>query len=86
MSETLTLESETMEFHKDIDARGLNCPLPILKAKKALAELESGQVLRIVATDPGSVRDFQAFAKQTGNALLSHIQQGTEFTFLMRRK
>lgn len=86
MSETLTLEPETMEFHKDLDARGLNCPLPILKAKKALAELESGQVLRIVATDPGSVRDFQAFAKQTGNALLSHIQQGTEFTFLMRRK
>ena len=86
MSDTLTLESETMEFHKDLDARGLNCPLPILKAKKALAELESGQVLRIVATDPGSVRDFQAFAKQTGNALLSHIQQGTEFTFLMRRK
>jgi tRNA 2-thiouridine synthesizing protein A len=86
MSETLTLESETMEFHKDLDARGLNCPLPILKAKKALAELESGQVLRIVATDPGSVRDFQAFAKQTGNALLSYVQQGTEFTFLMRRK
>nr|WP_229502752.1 sulfurtransferase TusA family protein [Pseudoduganella guangdongensis] len=86
MSETLTHESETMEFHKDLDARGLNCPLPILKAKKALAELESGQVLRIVATDPGSVRDFQAFAKQTGNALLSHVQQGTEFTFLMRRK
>jgi tRNA 2-thiouridine synthesizing protein A len=86
MSVTLTLESETMEFDKDLDARGLNCPLPILKAKKALAELASGQVLRIVATDPGSVRDFQAFAKQTGNALLSHIQQGTEFTFLMRRK
>ena len=86
MSETLTLESETMEFDKDLDARGLNCPLPILKAKKALAELASGQVLRIVATDPGSVRDFQAFAKQTGNALLSHVQQGTEFTFLMRRK
>jgi tRNA 2-thiouridine synthesizing protein A len=86
MSETLTLESETMDFDKDLDARGLNCPLPILKAKKALAELESGQVLRIVATDPGSVRDFQAFAKQTGNALLSHVQQGTEFTFLMRRK
>ncbi|HEY1150473.1 MAG TPA: sulfurtransferase TusA family protein [Pseudoduganella sp.] len=75
-----------MDFHKDLDARGLNCPLPILKAKKALAELESGQVLRIVATDPGSVRDFQAFAKQTGNALLSHVQNGTEFTFLMQRK
>lgn len=85
MSETL-LDTEIMEFHKEIDARGLNCPLPILKAKKALAELESGQVLRIVATDPGSVRDFQAFAKQTGNPLLSHVQQGAEFTFLMRRK
>lgn len=85
MSESL-LDTELMEFHKEIDARGLNCPLPILKAKKALAELESGQVLRIVATDPGSVRDFQAFAKQTGNPLLSHVQQGAEFTFLMRRK
>jgi tRNA 2-thiouridine synthesizing protein A len=85
MSDTL-LESETMQYHKDLDARGLNCPLPILKAKKALAELDSGQVLRIIATDPGSVRDFQAFAKQTGNALLSHAQNGTEFTFLMRRK
>lgn len=85
MSETL-LDIEIMDFHKEIDARGLNCPLPILKAKKALAELESGQVLRIVATDPGSVRDFQAFAKQTGNPLLSHIQQGAEFTFLMQRK
>ncbi len=85
MSETL-LETVTMEFHKELDARGLNCPLPILKAKKALAELESGQILRIMATDPGSVRDFQAFAKQTGNPLLSHIQQGAEFTFLMQRK
>jgi tRNA 2-thiouridine synthesizing protein A len=85
MSETLC-ELETMEFDKDLDARGLNCPLPILKAKKALAEMETGQVLRIVATDSGSVRDFQAFAKQTGNALLSHSQQNGEFTFLMRRK
>ncbi|WP_093555400.1 sulfurtransferase TusA family protein [Pseudoduganella namucuonensis] len=75
-----------MEFQKELDARGLNCPLPILKAKKALAELQSGEVLRIMATDPGSVRDFQAFAKQTGNALLSHAQYGTEFVFLMRRK
>ena len=85
MSETL-LETEIMEFHKELDARGLNCPLPILKAKKALAELESGQVLRIMATDPGSVRDFQAFAKQTGNPLLSHVKHGAEFTFLMQRK
>ena len=77
---------ETMEFQKDLDARGLNCPLPILKAKKALAEMQTGEVLRIVATDSGSVRDFQAFAKQTGNTLLSHTQQNGEYTFLMRRK
>ena len=82
----ITLDSDTVEFHKDLDARGLNCPLPILKAKKALADMETGQVLRIVATDTGSVRDFQAFAKQTGNALLSHVQTGTEFVFLMQRK
>lgn len=82
----LTCDSDVMEFQKDLDARGLNCPLPILKAKKALAEMATGEVLRIVATDSGSVRDFQAFAKQTGNALLSHTQNGLEFTFLMRRK
>ena len=81
-----TVDSDTMEFHKDLDARGLNCPLPILKAKKALADMEAGQVLRIVATDTGSVRDFQAFAKQTGNALLAHTHINGEFTFLMRRK
>ena len=85
MSATL-VDTEIMDFQKELDARGLNCPLPILKAKKALAELQSGEVLRIVATDPGSVRDFQAFAKQTGNALLSHAQYGTEFVFLMQRK
>jgi tRNA 2-thiouridine synthesizing protein A len=75
-----------MEFHKDLDARGLNCPLPILKAKKALAEMTSGEVLRVVATDSGSVRDFQAFARQTGNQLLEQSQDGAEFTFYMRRK
>jgi tRNA 2-thiouridine synthesizing protein A len=85
MSDTIC-EIETMEFHRELDARGLNCPLPILKAKKALAEMETGQVLRIVATDSGSVRDFQAFAKQTGNALLEHTLQNGEYTFLMRRK
>ncbi len=85
MSDML-LEEAVMEFHQELDARGLNCPLPILKAKKALAELQSGEVLRIMATDPGSVRDFQAFCKQTGNALLSHVQTGREFVFLMRRK
>ncbi|MDB5758246.1 MAG: hypothetical protein JWM30_1535 [Burkholderia sp.] len=75
-----------MEFQRDLDARGLNCPLPILKAKKALAEMMSGEVLRVVATDSGSVRDFQAFAKQTGNQLLEQSESGQEFTFYMRRK
>ena len=75
-----------MEFHKDLDARGLNCPLPILKAKKALAEMTSGEVLRVVATDSGSVRDFQAFARQTGNQLLEQSESEQEFTFYMRRK
>ena len=71
---------------KELDARNLNCPLPILRAKKALGELASGQVLRIVATDPGSVKDFEAFSKQTGNALLSHSAQDREFTFYIRKK
>ena len=75
-----------MNFDKDLDARGLNCPLPILRAKKALGELQSGQVLRIVSTDPGSVKDFQAFSKQTGNELLSHAEANKEFTFFMKRK
>jgi tRNA 2-thiouridine synthesizing protein A len=85
MSDTI-LDTDTIHFQKDLDARGLNCPLPILKAKKALAEMATGEVLRITATDTGSVRDFQAFAKQTGNALLSHSQANGEFVFLMRRK
>ncbi|MGH8807290.1 MAG: sulfurtransferase TusA family protein [Noviherbaspirillum sp.] len=75
-----------MEFHKELDARGLNCPLPILKAKKALAEMVSGEILRVVATDPGSVRDFQAFARQTGNDLVGQSQENQEFTFFMKRK
>ncbi|HET7365186.1 MAG TPA: sulfurtransferase TusA family protein [Burkholderiales bacterium] len=75
-----------MNFDKELDARGLNCPLPILRAKKALNELKSGQVLKIVATDPGSVKDFQAFSKQTGNELLSHAEAQKEFTFYLKRK
>jgi tRNA 2-thiouridine synthesizing protein A len=75
-----------MEFDKELDARGLNCPLPILRTKKALSEMNSGQVLRIVATDPGAVRDFEAFARQTGNTLLESNAADKEFTFLMRRK
>jgi len=75
-----------MQFDKELDARGLNCPLPILRAKKALTDLASGQVLKILATDPGSVKDFQAFSKQTGNALLSSETADTEFIFFMKKK
>ena len=74
-----------MNADKELDARGLNCPLPILRAKKALAEIGSGQVLKILSTDPGSVKDFQAFAKQTGNELLSTAENNGEFIFLMRK-
>jgi tRNA 2-thiouridine synthesizing protein A len=79
-------EEAIMNFDKDLDARGLNCPLPILRAKKALSDMQSGQVLRILATDVGSVKDFQAFCKQTGNELLSHGEANKEFTFFMKRK
>lgn len=76
-----------MEFDRELDARGLNCPLPILKTKKALADMQTGQVLRVMATDKGSVRDFQAFARQTGNELLSQEQGDDDaFVFFMRRK
>jgi tRNA 2-thiouridine synthesizing protein A len=75
-----------MNFDKELDARGLNCPLPILRAKKALKDMQSGQVLKIVSTDPGSVKDFAAFAKQTGNELLSQSDADKEYTFFMRRK
>jgi tRNA 2-thiouridine synthesizing protein A len=75
-----------MNFDRELDARGLNCPLPILRAKKTLTEMQSGQVLRIIATDPGSVKDFQAFAKQTGNELLSSAENNKEFEFYIKRK
>jgi len=75
-----------MEAHKELDARGLNCPLPILKAKKALAGMASGEVLKVVATDPGSVRDFQAFARQTGNELLEQSSGGADFVHYLRRR
>jgi tRNA 2-thiouridine synthesizing protein A len=75
-----------MNIDKEIDTRGLNCPLPILKAKKALTDMASGQMLKIVATDPGSVRDFQAFAKQTGNELVDQQTAGVDFIHVMRRR
>jgi tRNA 2-thiouridine synthesizing protein A len=75
-----------MHIHKEIDTRGLNCPLPILKAKKALTDMEAGQLLKVVATDPGSVRDFQAFAKQTGNELVDQRTLENEFVHVLRRR
>jgi len=75
-----------MQTHKEIDTRGLNCPLPILKAKKALADMESGELLKVLATDAGSLRDFQAFAKQTGNELVEQQTVGEEFIHVLRRR
>jgi tRNA 2-thiouridine synthesizing protein A len=75
-----------MEVHKEVDARGLMCPLPILRAKKALSDMQSGQILKVLATDPGSQRDFAAFSKQTGNELVESTSQDKVFTFLMKRR
>jgi len=77
---------QAIDVHKELDTRGLNCPLPILKAKKALADMSSGQVLKVVSTDPGSMRDFQAFARQTGNELLDQQTQDAEFIHFLRRR
>lgn len=75
-----------MDITKEIDTRGLHCPLPILKAKKALAELTSGQLLKVVATDPGSMRDFQAFTRQTGHELVEQQDTGGEYIHILRRR
>ena len=76
----------TAQINKELDVKGLNCPLPILRAKKALADMESGQVLKVIATDPGSVKDFAAFCKQTGNPLLSSTESPAEFTFVISKR
>ncbi len=73
------------DFDQELDASGLNCPLPILRAKKSLAGMSSGQVLHIIATDPGSVKDFEAFAKQTGNELIESKEVGGKFEFLIKK-
>ncbi|MDE0153462.1 MAG: sulfurtransferase TusA family protein [Gammaproteobacteria bacterium] len=73
------------DFDQELDASGLNCPLPILRAKKSLASMESGQVLRVVATDPGAVKDFEAFSKQTGNPLLESSEEGGKFYFRLQK-
>ena len=75
-----------MHIDKELDTRGLNCPLPILKAKKALTEMQSGQLLRVVSTDAGSTRDFQAFAKQTGNDLMEQETAGADFIHVLKRR
>jgi tRNA 2-thiouridine synthesizing protein A len=73
------------DFDQELDACGLNCPLPILRAKKSLAAMDSGQVLHIIATDPGAVKDFEAFAKQTGNELMESREDAGKFHFLMKK-
>ena len=80
-------ESEMqMEFTKELDARGLNCPLPILKTKKSLDGMAAGEILKVVSTDAGSVKDMQAFAKQTGNELVGSQESGKEYVFFLRKK
>ena len=76
----------TQAITKEIDVKGLNCPLPILRAKKALSELESGQILKVTATDPSSVKDFAAFCKQTGNALISSVETAADFVFVIAKR
>jgi len=76
----------TMHFDRELDVKGLNCPLPILRTKKTLAEMSSGQVLHVLATDPGAVKDFEAFARQTGNELLANAETGSVFEFYLKRK
>lgn len=78
--------TDQIAFDRELDARGLNCPLPILRTKKSLNDMGSGEVLRILATDPGSVRDFEAFSRQTGHALLASGEQRGEFVFYLRKK
>lgn len=73
------------DFNQELDATGLNCPLPILRAKKTLNKMDSGEVLQVVATDPGAVKDFAAFSKQTGNELLESREDNGKFYFLMRK-
>jgi len=75
-----------MDFDKELDARGLNCPLPILRCKKALAEIDNGQILKVMTTDPGAIKDFQAFCKQTGHELLSMDPSDKETVFLIKKR
>ena len=73
------------EFDRELDASGLNCPLPILRARKAIGDMERGQVLRVISTDQGSVKDFEAFSKQTNNPLLSSSEEGGKYVFMLKK-
>jgi tRNA 2-thiouridine synthesizing protein A len=73
------------DFKQELDARGLNCPLPILRTKKAINGLASGEILKVIATDPGSVKDMEAFCKQTGNPMVSSSETGGEYTFMIQK-
>jgi len=84
--EAVLLPETMMQYDRELDVKGLNCPLPILRTKKALAEMQSGQTLRVMATDPGSVKDFQAFARQTGNEMLSSGQVDGVYEYVLKRK
>jgi len=84
-TQTKNEETTMSDFDSELDASGLNCPLPILRAKKAISALEAGQTLRIIATDPGSVKDFEAFCKQTGNELVSSGEEDGKFAFLIKK-
>lgn len=75
-----------MDIHKEVDATNLNCPLPILRCKKALNEIAGNEVLKITATDPGATRDFEAFCKQTGHALINLLEENGTFTFFIRKR
>jgi len=81
----LSQEMIMSDFDSELDASGLNCPLPILRAKKAISALDAGQTLRIIATDPGSVKDFEAFCKQTGNELKSSGEEDGKFVFMIQK-
>lgn len=80
------MADQAIASDREVDARGLNCPLPILRAKKALTDLGSGQVLKVISTDPGSKRDFEAFARQTGHTLLRVVEQDRQWTFFLQRR
>ena len=84
---TFSADMESTQTHdRELDARGLNCPLPILRTKKALNEMPTGNVLKVLATDPASIKDFEAFSRQTGNVLIEHSEADGVFRFYLRRK